>query len=137
VAEKKLLCGLHEPAGPDLLLSMTSNPLPAAEFRSRVDRGDYRGLVDDNLRSILRDATDDITTNGLVDEVGALRLLLRRLLVEETDLTKLTNNVTRVAAAAVQTARTQALISGGAAEGLTAALTQILLEVAELKESSS
>lgn len=132
VTAGSLFCTRHQPARTDVLTTLSGQHqrVDPEIFRRRVARGDYRGLVDANIRTILVDAAEDMKANGLVDEAGALRMVLARLLVEETDLNQLTTNVTRIATAAVHTARAQALISGRAAEGLTEALTQILLEVA-------
>ena len=66
---------------------------------------------------------------GVLEEIGALRLVLARLLVEEDDLTKLAANVARVASVAVQAARAQRTIDGEVAQSLTEALTQILIEM--------
>jgi hypothetical protein len=98
----------------------------AKRFRERLEEGNYRALFDDYLARVITEAAAE---RGLVEEIGALRLVLARLLVEEDDLSKLAANVARVASVAVQAARAQRAITGEVAQGLTEALTQILIEL--------
>ena len=98
----------------------------AAEFRRRLEDGEYRGLFGRRLGEVLAQAAAD---RGLGDEIGALRVTLARLLVEEQDPQKLAASVARVAGVAVQATRAQRAISGELADGLTEALTQILTEL--------
>ena len=100
----------------------------AAEFRRRVEAGDYRGLFGPGLAEVLTQAAAD---RNLTDEIGALRVVLARLLVEEEDATRLAAGVARAAGVAVQAARAQRAIGGGLADGLSEALTQILVELDE------
>jgi len=102
-----------------------------ARFQERLERGEYEGLLDENVSQIINQAAKAMAEQGLTDEIGALRFALMRLLAEEKDAAKLAGNVARVASVAVQAARTQRAISGDAAEGLTSALTQILAELDE------
>lgn len=97
-----------------------------AAFRERLASGDYRALYEQRLGEVIAQAA---ALGGLADEIGALRFVLARLLAEEEDVSKLAVGVARVTAVAVNAARTQRAISGDAAEGLTAALTQILAEL--------
>lgn len=96
------------------------------ELRRRLAEGDYRTLYERRLGEVIAQAA---ALGGLADEIGALRFVLARLLAEEDDVSKLATGVARVTAVAVNAARTQRAISGDAAEGLTAALTQILIEL--------
>lgn len=98
----------------------------AQRFRERLEAGNYRALFDDYLARVIAQAAAE---RGVLEEIGALRLVLARLLVEEDDLTKLAANVARVASVAVQAARAQRAIDGEVAQSLTAALTQILIEM--------
>lgn len=63
---------------------------------------------------------------GLADEIGALRVTLARLLVEEPDATRLAAAVARVAGVAVQAIRTQQAIGGEGGPADEAALTALL-----------
>ncbi len=100
----------------------------AKRFRERLEEGNYRALFDASLARVIAEAAAE---RGLVEEIGALRLVLARLLVEEDDLSKLAANVARVASVAVQAARAQRAMSGEVAQGLTEALTRILIELDE------
>ena len=66
---------------------------------------------------------------GLADEIGILRIVLARLLLEETDPAQLAESVARVTGVAVQAARAQRAISGEQAAGITEAVTQLLIEL--------
>ncbi|HEY7036016.1 MAG TPA: hypothetical protein VH482_32080 [Thermomicrobiales bacterium] len=98
----------------------------AAEFRRRLDEGDYRGLFDQTLREVIAQAAAE---RGLADEIGALRVVLARLLLEEADLSKLVTGVARLASVTVQATRAQRAIAGEQADGLTEAIAQILAEL--------
>jgi hypothetical protein len=98
----------------------------AAEFRRRLDAGDYRRLFDEKLKEVIAQAAGE---RGLADEIGALRVVLARLLLEEEDLSKLVAGVARLASVTVQAARAQRAIVGEAADGLTEAIAQILAEL--------
>jgi hypothetical protein len=96
------------------------------EFRRRLDGGDYRQLFDEKLKAVITQAAIE---RGLADEIGALRVVLARLLLEESDLTKLVAGVARLASVTVQAARAQRAIAGEMADGLTEAIAQILAEL--------
>jgi hypothetical protein len=98
----------------------------AAEFERRLAQGDYRHLFGQVLREIVEQAAGE---PGLADEIGVLRVVLARLMVEERDPKQLAESVSRVAAVAIQAARAQRAISGEQAEGFTNAVTQILMEL--------
>jgi hypothetical protein len=98
----------------------------AVEFRRRLDEGDYRRLFDEKLKEVIAQAAVE---RGLADEIGALRVVLARLLLEEDDLSKLVAGVARLASVTVQAARAQRAIVGDQADGLTEAIAQILAEL--------
>ncbi|HEV2127647.1 MAG TPA: hypothetical protein VGR22_03400 [Thermomicrobiales bacterium] len=64
-------------------------------FRERLEQGEYAGLFDEHLSRVLTQAAVAVSERGLVDEIGALRVVLARLLMEEEDLTKLASNGSR------------------------------------------
>ena len=66
---------------------------------------------------------------GVADELAVLRIVMARLMAEETDPVVLAKAISRVAAVSIQAARAQRAISGQLAEGLTEALTTILAEL--------
>lgn len=123
-------CGNHNPFT-DVEEVLAGQPELRSKFRERLEQGEYAALFDDHLSKVMHQAAMAVAERGLVDEIGALRLVLARLLMEEDDLSKLAANVTRVASVAVQAARAQRAISGDVAQGLTSALTQILTELDE------
>ncbi len=102
-----------------------------ARFQELLSQGEYAGFFDDRLIEVMRQAAQAMSDRGLTEEIGALRVVLSRLVKEEKDLTKLASSVTRVASVAIQAARTHRAITGDAAQGLTSALTQILAELDE------
>ena len=68
-------------------------------------------------------------TSDLSGEIGVLRVVLARLLLEEEDPARLAQGAARVAGALVQVARAQRAIGGETADGLTEAVTRILTEL--------
>ncbi len=105
------------------------DPVEPIRFQERLEARSYKALYDDPIANVMHQAAAMVAEQGLLDELGALRIVLARLVMEEQDLSRLAANVTRVAHVAVQAARAQRVISGAAAEGLTNALTQVLIEV--------
>lgn len=99
---------------------------PAAEFRARIEEGDYRRLMGAALHSVIQQASE---APGLDDEVGMLRVVLARLLVEEDDPAKLASGAARIAHVAVQAARARHALRGDQAENLTEAIATILTEL--------
>jgi hypothetical protein len=65
----------------------------------------------------------------LDDEIGALRLVLARVLETEDDPRRLATSIPRIVDALVRATRAQHQVQGDQAEGLTEALTQVLLEL--------
>jgi hypothetical protein len=66
---------------------------------------------------------------SLSEEISALRIVLARLLAEEDDAARLASSIPRVVDAVVRAVRAQRSISGALAEGLTQAVTQVLIEL--------
>ena len=99
---------------------------PAAAFWERVESGDWRRLLGDGLGAVVRQAGSE---PGLDEEIGMLRVVLARLLVEEADPAKLAAGVARIASVAVQAARARHALQGEQAENLTEAIAQILTEL--------
>jgi hypothetical protein len=123
-------CDRHDPSTSGEGRVETSDDAHA-RFLELLNRGEYAGFFDDRLLEVMRQAAQAMSERGLTEEIGALRMVLSRLVKEEQDLSKLTASVTRVASVAVQAARTQRAINGDTARGLTSALTQILAELDE------
>ncbi len=99
---------------------------PAPRFWQRLDAASYQALLGEALRAVLTQAAAD---RSLGDEIGALRVTLARLLVEEDDVAKLATNVARVARVAVQAAQVRATIGTELADDLAADLARTLEEL--------
>jgi hypothetical protein len=112
----------------ELLASSTPRPLdsPAAAFRARLESGDYRELLGDRLGEVMAQAAAEA---GVSEELGALRIVMARLLTEEEDVVTLAPLIARIASVSIQAARVQRAISGQLAESLTEAITTILAEL--------
>jgi hypothetical protein len=98
-----------------------------------VDRQDVGTdeLVSRRIASILLRAgvPDQDRAPPLDDEIGALRLVLARVLESEEDPRRLATSIPRIVDALVRATRVQRQVQGDQAEGLTEALTQVLLEL--------
>jgi hypothetical protein len=66
---------------------------------------------------------------SLSEEISALRIVLARLLAEEDDPSRLASSIPRIVDAVVRAVRAERSISGVLAEGLTQAVTQVLIEL--------
>jgi hypothetical protein len=83
--------------------------------------------IDEVVSRFVSDAS--LERESLTEEIGALRVVLARLLVEEDDPTRLALSIPRVVDAVVRAIRAQRSISGEMADSLTAAVTQVLIEL--------
>jgi hypothetical protein len=119
-------CRVHEDGEVEAVGAGLDENEHAAEFRRRLDDGDYRRLFDARMREVIGQAAAE---RGLADEIGALRVVLARLLLEEEDLSRLVSGVARLASVTVQATRAQRAIVGDQADGLTEAIAQILAEL--------
>ena len=97
----------------------------SAEFQARLELGDYRELLGERLGEVMAQAAAEA---GVAEELGALRIVMARLLTEEDDPVVLAPLIARIASVSIQAARVQRAISGQLAETLTEALTTILAE---------
>ena len=103
-------------------------------FRRRLAAGEYRGLYGPELAAVLAEAGAE---RGLDDEIGALRVTLARLLVEERDPSRLAAAVARVAGIAVQAARVRQAMGGESAPSLGGLLARLLVEDGECRMPSA
>jgi hypothetical protein len=97
-----------------------------AAFRARLESGDYRELFGGRLGEVMAQAAEEA---GVTHELGALRVVMARLMEEEDDLVVLAGLVARVASVSIQAARIQRAITGQLAESLTDAVTTILADI--------
>jgi hypothetical protein len=100
-------------------------PSPGSEFRRWLEAASYHELRGEPLEAVLAQAAAERT---LVDEVGALRITLTRLLLEEDDVGRLATSVARVAAVAVRAAQVRSATSTERTEDLQAQVLQSLVE---------
>jgi hypothetical protein len=98
-------------------------PTPDSSFRARLESSDYRELLGERLGEVMAEAAAEA---GVADELGALRIVMARLLTEEEDLVVQARLIARIASVSIQAARVQRAINGQLAETLTEALTAIL-----------
>ncbi|MGB3307644.1 MAG: hypothetical protein WBA63_15770 [Thermomicrobiales bacterium] len=100
--------------------SSSSHADPATE------RVPYRVLLDNDLRETLAKATSEILEKGLIDELGALRVVLLRVLVEEEETPALVANITRIVTVAAQAMRVQHAVSGEQATTVTESVANLI-----------
>ena len=98
----------------------------AVEFQRRLATGDYRELFGAAMAELIEQAAAE---RGLTDEIGILRIVLARVLLEEHDPSQLAESVSRVAGVAIQAARAQRVIDGTAADSVSELLTTVLIEL--------
>ena len=97
-----------------------------AAFLARVESGDYRELFGGRLGEVMAQAAEEA---GVAAELGALRIVMARMMEEEDDLVVMAGLVARVASVSIQAARIQRAITGQLAESLTDAVTTILADL--------
>lgn len=97
-----------------------------AAFRERLESGDYRELFGGRLGEVMAQAAEEA---GVTAELGALRVVMARLMEEEDDLVVLAGLIARVSSVSIQAARIQRAITGQLAESLTDAVTTILADL--------
>jgi len=98
-------------------------------YQHALSLGELAALHNTPINRLIQQAAVEVGEKGVVDELGALRLVLTRLVNEQEDLDVLTANVTRVASVALQAARTQRLIGEGTTEMIAGALALIIDEI--------
>ena len=90
----------------DLSSSDTKLDAESTTYQHALDLGEIAHLRNTPINRLIQQAAVDVSERGVVDELGALRLVLTRLVNEQEDLNVLTANVTRVASVALRAART-------------------------------
>ena len=100
-----------------------------AEFRRRLEAGEFGELLDANLAGVMTQAT---IGNDLAQEIGALRVAIARViaqLADEEDPTKLAGSLARLTTASVQAHRARHALGGSEADEFTQALNHVLMEI--------
>lgn len=85
-----------------------------------------RARLEERIAAVLAQAG---SAQSLAEEIGALRLVLARVLAEEDDPARLAASIPRIVDTVVRAVRAQRALSGVQAQGLTEALTQVLIEL--------
>jgi hypothetical protein len=136
VKRDALWCGRHavDAAEPDDALMGEPDEAAAREFQRRLATGEYRALFGEALTETIEQAAAE---RGLADEIGILRVVLARLLVEERDPAQLAVSVSKVASVAIQAARAQRAMDGEPGERFSDAVTTMLIELDEARATSS
>ena len=127
VGKAETHCAAHrQPADCTDLPPTAKIPLNPSYPDPDPDQGSYRVLLDNDLRETLARATSEILDKGLIDELGALRVVLLRVLVEEHELAKLVSNITRIVTVAAQAMRVQHAVSGERATTVTESIGTLI-----------
>ena len=101
-----------------------------AEFRRGLERGDYGGLFDGRLREVMAQAAAE---RGLAEEIGALRVVLARLLAAENeDPLRVAHGVARVAGVTVRAMAAQRALEDEFGGELGEALQEALANLEKL-----
>src|SRR5947209_8363960 len=124
--EAAMMTPRRTPRAIEVDLEPDDKPDLAADFRDRIEAGEYRHLLGDALNSVIQQAAE---AQGLDEEIGMLRVVLARLLIEEEDPARLAANAARIAHVSVQAARARHALRGDQAGNLTDAITRILTEL--------
>lgn len=103
--------------------------LTQMEFAAGIKNGAYRELYRNNLLSIFDQAVERLKTSGLNEEVGSLRYVLARLMNEEQDLSRLSNNVARIVSVSIRTVQIHNAITGQSTNELVNQMTDLLKEI--------
>lgn len=106
-----------------------SSGAPQTAYQRALESGDLAELNDMPINRLIQKVGQSHGGKGVLDELGALRIVLTRLVTEQDDLDLLTANVTRVASVALHAARTQRLVGEGVADLVSDALDQIIDEI--------
>lgn len=95
-------------------------------FTRRLQDGTYQDLVGVRLSNQIMEAAQ---IAGLDNELGALRLVLERLLAHEDDPATLAASVPKLTGAIVQVMRAQRLLDDRAADSLQDAIATVIEEL--------
>ncbi len=101
-------------------------PGAGEEFRRRLALRDYRALFGEDLTEVMAQAS---AAPALQDELGAVRIVLARLLIEERDPARLAAGVARLTSIAVQAARVQRTGDGAIPAELIATMERLRVEI--------
>ena len=99
----------------------TANP------RARRRRPTFEQQIEEVVARFATEA--GLEQESLSEEIGALRIVLARLLAEEDDPARLATSIPRVVDTVVRARRAERSMSGARAESLTQAVTQVLIEL--------
>lgn len=94
-------CSRHRPDSDD----------PSPYLRALQMR-DFSHIAESDVIALVRQAASRAEKDGVTEEIGALRLILQRLLTEQGDLDLLSKNIPHIIRAALDAARTRQSLIG-------------------------
>jgi len=119
-------------AGADAAIT---NATPTTLYERALSNRDLREFRATDVNSLIEQAAIDMTKRGIVDEIGALRIVLARLVTEEDDLQTLTKHVTQVVSVALAAAKTRRLIDGDPFEAIPRVVALIMDDVERARKA--
>jgi hypothetical protein len=121
-ATGRRLRAVHGKAAPDEATGQTATPADEAWQRA-LATGDRAALLPEALRAIVAEAGRD---GRLGTEIGALRVVVERLLLEIPDVERLATLLPRLTNAIVRALQTQRTLGGEEDDELAEVLKQVL-----------
>lgn len=119
-------CRAHTPRDEGAAADEPESLREWVEARRGVASGNYRNLLGPELARLLEEAGRD---GSLTEEIGALRVAMKRLLDDNTvDSRQLAEGLARIVGATLRALQAQRTISGEAANDLLAAMARVLQE---------
>jgi hypothetical protein len=119
-------------AGADAAITNATITTPYERALSNRDLREFRAT---DVNSLIEQAAIDMAKRGIVDEIGALRIVLARLVTEEDDLQTLTKHVTQVVSVALAAAKTRRLIDGDPFAAIPKVVALIMDDVEEARKA--
>ena len=107
-------CGRFVPVGQEFCPRHrpdSDDPAPSPYLRALRMR-DFSHIAESEVIALVRQAASRAEADGVTEEIGALRLILQRLLTEQGDLDLLSKNVPHIIRAALDAARTRQALVG-------------------------
>src|SRR5680860_46368 len=121
-------------ADPGVPATAGDHPTP---YELALDARDVQEFRATNVNSLVEQAAIEMKQRGIVDEIGALRIVLARLVNEEDDVQNLTKQVTQGVGAPLAAAKTQRLIDGDPIDAIAPVLQQMVDEIEAARKAAN
>lgn len=119
-------CRAHTPRDEDDAADQPASLREWVEARPGAESGNYRNLLGPELARLLEEAGRD---GSLTEEIGALRVAMKRLLDDNTvDSRQLAEGLARIVGATLRALQARRTIAGEAANDLMAVMKRVLQE---------